>query len=161
MWGIGFSYTPVYLGVGAAAYRLACETVMERTPKGFVQPLSYHPDIRRRIGEMDADLEAARLLTYQAAWMFDNEGMNPKTMMALMRSKYAVGEAVARITRSALTACGAHGLFRQSAMERIFRDGASAPIMPPQSDTCADFMGILSLGLNPAEILPPLTIVGK
>ena len=81
--------------------------------------------------------------------------MNPKTMMALMRSKYAVGEAVARITRSALTACGAHGLFRHSKIDRTFRDGASAPVMPPQSDTCADFMGMLSLDRNPAETLPP------
>jgi hypothetical protein len=46
-------------------------------------------------------------------------------------------------------------------MERIFRDGTSAPIMPPQSDTYAGFMGMLSLGLNPAEVLPPLKIVGK
>jgi len=123
-------------------------------------PLAY-PDIRRRIGEMDADLEAARLLMYQAAWMFDQEGINPKTLAALMRAKYVVGEAVARITRSALTACGAHGLFKQSAMERVFRDGASAPIMPPQSDTCLDVMGMLKLGLNPTDILPPLKIAGK
>ena len=158
MWGIGFSYTPVYLGVGVAAYHAAREAVRSRTPKGFAQPLSYHPDIRRRIGEMDADLEAARLLMYQAAWMFDTVGMSPKTMVALMRAKYVVGEAVAKITRSALTACGAHGLFKQSPLERLFRDGASAPIMPPQSDTCLDVSGMLNLGLDPAQISPTLKV---
>jgi alkylation response protein AidB-like acyl-CoA dehydrogenase len=156
MWGIGFSYTPVYLGVGAAAYHRACEIVKQRIPRGFAQPLSYHPDIRRRVAEMSADLEAARLLMYQAAWTFDTLGMTPATLSGFLRAKYVVGEAVARITRSALTACGAHALFKTSPLEQLFRDGASAPIMPPTSDFCLDAVGMLELGLNPAEMLPPL-----
>lgn len=160
MWGIGFSYTPVYLGVGVAAYRWACETVKKRVPRGFAQPLSYHPDIRRRVAEMNADLEAARLLMYQAAWMFDTVGMNPATLSALLRAKYVVGEAVARITRSALTAYGAHALFKTSPIEQLFRDGASAPIMPPPSDFCLDAVGMLELGLEPTEMLPPLKVAG-
>jgi alkylation response protein AidB-like acyl-CoA dehydrogenase len=158
MWGVGFSYTPVYLGVGAAAYYWACETLKKRVPRGFAQPLSYHPDIRRRVAEMNADLEAARLLMYQAAWMFDTVGLTPTTLSAFLRAKYFVGEAVARITRSALTACGAHALFKTSLIEQLFRDGASAPIMPPPSDFCLDAVGMLELGLEPAEMLPPLKL---
>lgn len=156
MWGIGFSYTPVYLGVGAAAYHRACEIVKQRVPRGFAQPLSYHPDIRRRVAEMNADLEAARLLMYQAAWMFDTAGMTPATLSAFLRAKYFVGEAVVRITRSALTACGAHALFKTSPLEQLFRDGASAPIMPPPSDFCLDAVGILELGLEQDQLSPPL-----
>jgi len=160
MWGLGFSYTPVYLGIGAAAYHCACETLKKRIPRGFAQPLSYHPDIRRRVAEMNADLEAARLLMYQAAWMFDTIGMTPATFSALFRAKYFIGEAVARIIRSALTACGAHALFKTSPLEQFFRDGASAPIMPPQSDFCRDAVGMFELGLEPTEMLPPLKIAG-
>lgn len=159
-WGMGFSYTPVYLGVGVAAYRQACETLQKRVPRGFAQPLSYHPDIRRRVAEMSVDLEAARLLMYHAAWRFDTEGMTPATITALLRAKYFVGEAVARITRSALTACGAHALFKTSPLERLFRDGASAPIMPPSSDFCLNGIGALELGLEPTEMLPPLKVAG-
>lgn len=36
-WGIG--YMAVYLGVGAAAYRIACETLSQRVPRGFAQAM--------------------------------------------------------------------------------------------------------------------------
>jgi alkylation response protein AidB-like acyl-CoA dehydrogenase len=159
-WGPGFSYTPVYLGVGVATYKHACEILKARVPRGFAQPLSYHPDIRHRIAEMNIDLEAARLLMYQAAWMMDTTGMTTATLTALCRAKYFVGEAVARITRSALTACGAHALFKTSPLEQLFRDGASAPIMPPSSDFCLGGVAMLELGLNPMEMLPPLKVAG-
>lgn len=86
--------------------------------------------------------------------------MNPKTMMALMRSKYAVGGGRPHYPeRSDSVRCS--WLFRHSKIDRTFRDGAPAPVMPPQSDTCADFMGMLSLDLNPAENLFPRKPLGK
>ncbi|MBI3326199.1 MAG: acyl-CoA/acyl-ACP dehydrogenase [Nitrospinae bacterium] len=159
-WGNGFSYTPVYLGVAIAAYHQACETVQQRVPRGYAQPLSYHPDVRRRVAEMNVDLEAARLLMYHAAWLADMQAGTPATAAALLRAKYFVGEAVARITRSVLTLCGAHALFKTSPLERLFRDGASGPVMPPSSDACLFGVGRIALGLKPTEILPPLKVAG-
>src|SRR5437764_1095804 len=57
-WG---SYTAVYLGVAAAAYDEIVRVVKARQPAGYAQPLAYHPDVRRHIAEMSADLDAARL----------------------------------------------------------------------------------------------------
>src|SRR5262249_40130998 len=90
-WG---SDTPVYLGVAVAAYKAIIETVHKRTPPGFAQSLAHHPDVRRHVAEMSADLEAARLLTYHSAWLSDTEGPTPATLAALYRAKYFVGEAV-------------------------------------------------------------------
>jgi alkylation response protein AidB-like acyl-CoA dehydrogenase len=157
-WGV--AYGTVYIGIAAAAYRYACEVLKQRVPRGFAQPLSYHPQIRTRIAEMSVDLEAARLLMRHAAWMADTEGLTPATQSALFRAKYFSGEAAARITRSALTACGAHALFKTSPLEQLFRDGASAPIMPPSGDACLDALGLFELGLEPAEMLPPLKVAG-
>lgn len=158
-WFFG-SYTAVYLGVAAAAYQHACKNLKQRVPRGFAQPLSYHPDIRRRVAEMSVDLEAARLLMYHAAWLVDTQGVTPTSTAALMRAKYFVGEAATRITRSALTACGAHALFKTSRLEQLFRDGASAPIQPPSGDACLNGIGMLELGLEPQELLPPLKVAG-
>ncbi len=97
-WG---SYTAVYLGIGVAAYRAITEIVKGRTPPGFTQSLAYHPDVRRQVGEMSVDLEAARLLTHYAAWLSDTQGPTPATLSALYRAKYFVGEAVTRVTRTA------------------------------------------------------------
>src|SRR6185436_298320 len=112
------SYTAVYLGIGVAAYRAILENVKDRTPPGFSQPLAYHPDVRRAVAEMSVDLEAARLLTYHSAWLSDTEGPTAATVSALYRAKYFVGEAVTRITRTAMTLGGAHALLKTSQRER-------------------------------------------
>ena len=152
-WG---SYTAVYLGIAVAAYKAIVEVVRERTPPGFSQSLAYHPDVRRHVAEMSVDLEAARLLTYHSAWLCDTEGPTPATVAALYRAKYFVGEAVTRITRTAMTLGGAHALFKSSPLERIFRDGAVAPVQFPPPDFCLTNIGLLELDLDPKDVLPPL-----
>jgi alkylation response protein AidB-like acyl-CoA dehydrogenase len=152
-WG---SYTPVYLGIGVAAYKAIVATMHGRTPPGFSQPLAYHPDVRRHVAEMSVDLEAARWLTLHAAWLSDTQGPTPATLAALYRAKYFVGEAVTRVTRTAMTLGGAHALFKTSPLERLFRDGAVAPVQFPPPDFCLATLGMLELGLDPREVLPPL-----
>ena len=153
LWG---SYTAVYLGVGVAAYKEIVRVVQERRPPGYTQALAYHPDVRRQVAEMSVDLEAARLMLYHAAWLSDTQGPLPTTLAALYRAKYLVGEAVARTTRTALTLGGAHALFKTSPLERLFRDGAVAPIQFPPRDFCLASLGIMELGLDPHDVLPPL-----
>ena len=150
------SYTAVYLGVAVAAYRTLVETVRRRTPPGFAQSLAYHPDVRRQVAEMSVDLEAARLLTYHSAWLSDTQGPTPATLAAFYRAKYFVGEAVTRITRAAMTLGGAHALFKTSPLERLFRDGAVAPVQFPPRDFCLASLGMLELDLDPRDVLPPL-----
>jgi alkylation response protein AidB-like acyl-CoA dehydrogenase len=152
-WG---SYTAVYLGVAAAAYAEVLKVLHARQPEGYAQPLAYHPDVRRHVAKMSTDLEAAQLITYHSAWLSDTLGPTPEITAALYRAKYMVGEAVSRITRAALNLGGAHGIFKGSRLEQLFRDGALAPIQPPQADFCLWNMGIFELNLDPTEMLPPL-----
>ncbi len=152
-WG---SYTPVYLGVAQAAFDELRRVMHSRKAEGYEQPLAYHPDVRRHVAEMSADLEAARLITYRSAWLSDKDGATAETTAALYRAKYAVGEAVSRITRTALTLGGAHGIFKTSRLEQLFRDGALGPLHPPPADFCLYNMGLYELGIDPANLLPPL-----
>jgi alkylation response protein AidB-like acyl-CoA dehydrogenase len=152
-WG---SYTAVYLGLAVAAYDEVRRMVTARQPQGYSQPLAYHPDVRRHIAKMSAELEAARLITYHSAWLSDTQGPTAETTTALYRAKYVVGEAVTSITRTALTLGGAHGIFKGSRLEQLFRDGALAEIQPPPTDLCLWNMGIHELGLDPADVMPPL-----
>ncbi len=150
------SYTAVYLGVGVAAYHEAIKVLQQRHPRGYTQPLTYHPDVRRQVAEMSVDLEAARLLMYHSAWLSDTQGPTRQTLAAFYRAKYLVGEAVARVTRTALTLGGAHALFKTSPLERLFRDGAIAPMQFPPRDFCLSALGVLELQLDPDDMLPPL-----
>jgi alkylation response protein AidB-like acyl-CoA dehydrogenase len=152
-WG---SYTSVYLGLAVAAYDELRRIVQGRQPFGYAQPLAYHPDVRRHVAELSTDLEAARLITYRSAWLYDTQGPTPETTAALFRAKYVVGEAVSRITRVGLTLGGAHGIFKGSRMEQLFRDGALAEIQPPPTDFCLWTLGLHELGIDPDDILPPI-----
>ena len=152
-WG---SYTPVYLGVAQAAFDELRRAMHARKPEGYSQPLAYHPDVRRHVAEISADLEAARLVMYRSAWLSDTQGPTPETTAALYRAKYMVGEAASHITRTALTLGGAHGIYKSSRLEQLFRDGALGPLHPPPSDFCLYNMGLFELGLDATEVLPPL-----
>jgi alkylation response protein AidB-like acyl-CoA dehydrogenase len=152
-WG---SYTAVYLGLAGAAYDALREVVTNRRPEGYAQSLAWHPDVRRHIAELSVDLEAARLITYRSAWLRDRDGPTPEAMTAMFRAKYMVGQAVSRITRIALTLGGAHGIFKGSRLEQLFRDGALAEIQPPPADFCLWNIGLHELDLDPAELMPPM-----
>jgi len=152
-WG---SYTPVYLGVAQAAFEELRRVVHARRPEGYSQSLAYHPDVRRQVAAIGADIEAARLVMYRSAWLSDCDGPTAETTAALYRAKYMVGETVSRVTRAALTLAGAHGIFKSSRLEQLFRDGALAPLHPPPADFCLYNIGIYELGLDPADLLPPL-----
>jgi alkylation response protein AidB-like acyl-CoA dehydrogenase len=153
LWG---SYTAVYLGLAVAAYDEVRRVVTARQPQGYAQSLAYHPDVRRHIAKMSADLQAARLVTYHSAWLSDTQGLTAETIAALCRAKFLVGEAVSSITRTALTLGGAHGIFKGSRLEQLFRDGAIAEIQPPPTDACLWNMGVHELGLDPDEVLSAL-----
>ncbi|HEV3364575.1 MAG TPA: acyl-CoA dehydrogenase family protein [Acidimicrobiia bacterium] len=153
---VNVPYTAVYLGIGVGALRAAIATAKERVPRGYSQPLAYVPEIRRRVATMSAELEAARRLLHYAAWLVDTDAPPDEALRVFRKAKYVVGETVARATRSALEIGGAHATFKGSAIERFFRDGATATIMPPSSDVCLHELGLQELGLDPAEVLPTL-----
>jgi alkylation response protein AidB-like acyl-CoA dehydrogenase len=152
-WG---SYTSVYLGVAGAAYAELLRVVRNRQVPGYAQPLAYHPDVRRQVAQLSAELEAARLITYRSAWLYDTEGATEETTAALFRAKYVVGQAVGHIVRVALTLSGSHGIFKGGRIEQLYRDGALGALHAPPSDFCLWNMGIHELGLDAAEVLPPL-----
>lgn len=142
-WG---SYTPVYRGGAQTAFDELRRVVHTRPPEDYIQPVAYYSDVRRHIAEISADLEAARLITYRSAWLSDKQGPTAETTAALYRARYVVGEAVSRITRMALTLGGAHGSFKTSRLEQLFRDGALGLLHPPPSDFCLYNMGPLRVG---------------
>jgi alkylation response protein AidB-like acyl-CoA dehydrogenase len=152
-WG---SYTAVYLGLAGAAYDALREVVGNRRPEGYAQSLAWHPDVRRHVAELSVELEAARLITYRSAWSRDRLGPTAETTAAMFRAKYMVGRAVSHITRVALTLGGAHGIFKGSRLEQLFRDGALAEIQPPPADFCLWNIGMHELGLDPADAPPPM-----
>lgn len=152
-WAFG-TFASMYYGIGRGIANWVKETLMTRKPKGYAQPMGYHPAMRLRAGEIFSEMEAARLMVYYAAWTHDTKGPGPETYAACLRAKYIMMQAVSATVRSASIACGAHGLVKGLPFERMVRDAFTAPIMPPNEDAVLDQIGVMDLGLNPEELMP-------
>jgi len=111
--------------VGAAAVGLAQRALEEairysQTRRQFGRPIAEFQATKFKLAEMATELEAAKLLVYQAAWVHDCGGVEVKQQTSM--AKYYATEAAQRIVDQALQIHGGSGLVAGSIMERLYRD---------------------------------------
>lgn len=111
--------------VGAAAVGLAQRSLEEAVRyagarQQFGQAIARFQGIQFKLADMATELEAARLLVYQAAWAHDC-GAEEAKQKASMAKLYAT-EAAQRIIDQGLQIHGGVGLIAGSIMERLYRD---------------------------------------
>jgi acyl-CoA dehydrogenase len=112
--------------VGAAAVGLAQRALDEavqysKTRRQFGRPIGEFQGIEFKLAEMATELEASRLLVYQAAWAHDCADDDTNKRKSSMAKFYAT-EAAQRIVDQALQIHGGNGLIAGSIMERLYRD---------------------------------------
>ena len=105
------------LGTARAAFDQSLAYAKERV--AFGQPIGQFQGIQWLLADMALDLEAARLLTLQAAWLLDR-GL-PHVKEASMAKLFAT-EACARITGQAVLLHGGYGFMMDSDVQRFYRD---------------------------------------
>jgi acyl-CoA dehydrogenase len=111
--------------VAAAALGLAQRALEEairysRGRQQFGRPIAQFQGVQFKLAEMATELEAARLLVYQAAWANDIGSAELK-QKASMAKLYAT-EAAQRIIDQALQIHGGVGLITGNIAERLYRD---------------------------------------
>ena len=111
--------------VGAAAVGLAQRALEEAVDYGrkrrqFDRPLTEFQGIQFKLAEMATELEAARLLVYQAAWAHDSGASDAKLKSSM--AKLFATEAAQRIVDQALQIHGGMGVVVGSVVERLYRD---------------------------------------
>ena len=96
--------------------RLFAEAGLETDPD---KPISLQPAAAAELLSMEADYEAARLLTLQAAWMADNR--KPNSIQASM-AKAKAGRACTDIALRCVRLCGSVGYGESELLEKWARD---------------------------------------
>jgi glutaryl-CoA dehydrogenase (non-decarboxylating) len=107
-------------GVGLAQ---AClDTVVQycNEREQFGQQVGQFQMNQEMIANMAADIEAARLLTYRAAWQKDQGKMG--NVLETSYAKYITGEMVTRCAHSAMKILGAYGYSTEYPVARFYRD---------------------------------------
>jgi butyryl-CoA dehydrogenase len=129
------------LGISAAAYEASRAYSKQR--EQFGRPICDFQAIQWKIADMATRLEAARLLTYRAAWAKDQGGRySEESAMA----KLFASEASHFITNEAVQIFGGNGYSKEYPVERHFRDAKITEIYEGTSE--AQRMVISSLELK-------------
>ena len=105
------------VGIAAAAYDASVGYARER--KSFGVPIGQHQMVQWMLADMAVGLDAARLLTWRAAWLKD--AGQPHGAEASMAKLFAA-ETAMRITTDAIQVHGGYGFIREYQVERHFRD---------------------------------------
>jgi acyl-CoA dehydrogenase len=108
--------------VGAAAVGFARRALEEalayaRSRRQFGKPLAEFQGIQFKLADMATELEAARLLVYQAAWQHDRRREAKRS--ASMAKLFAT-EAAQRIVDEALQIHGGLGVARESVVAQLY-----------------------------------------
>ena len=107
------------VGVARAAFEYACEYAQERVT--FEQPIAMHQGVNFLIADMATKIEAARLLTWQAAWMFDHGWGRRATLYSSMAKRFAADTAM-EVTTDAVQIFGGYGYMKEYPVEKLMRD---------------------------------------
>jgi alkylation response protein AidB-like acyl-CoA dehydrogenase len=117
------------VGTAQGAFEIALEYAQQRESAG--KPIVEYQQIGAKLGQVAAEIEAARLLNYRAAWTIDQEGINP--MLTSMAKLYAADVAV-RATDWAIQTLGGYGYLSKYKVERYYRDARVTKIYEGTSE---------------------------
>ena len=105
------------VGVARAAFEHAVEYARERVQ--FGQPIAMNQGVNFLVADMAAEIEAARLLTWQAAWLLD------QGKRATLQSSYAkrfAADTAMKVTTDAVQIFGGYGYIKEYPVEKLMRD---------------------------------------
>jgi alkylation response protein AidB-like acyl-CoA dehydrogenase len=111
------SIAALSLGVAEGAFRASVAYSKERHQ--FNKPISSFQAISFKLADMATELEAAKLLTYRAAWLKDNhQSVHLESAMA----KYYASEVCVRASSEAVQIFGGYGFVKDYPVEKFYRD---------------------------------------
>jgi len=125
------------LGTAQGAFDRALDYVRQR--EQFGKKLAAFQVTRHKLASMAAKIEAARFLTYYAAWCFDNKKGEPRHASM---AKMTAARAAVEVADEAIQLLGGYGYMTEYEVEHFYRDAKQAEIFqgPPsiQKDIIAD-----------------------
>jgi acyl-CoA dehydrogenase len=142
--------------VGAAQQLLEAATAHAKGRQQFGKPLARNQGIQWMLADMAADLHAARLACYEAAWRYDLEPQYRASVSAM--AKLIASEMVARVADSALQLFGGAGYRKDKPIERIWREVRAIRILEGTSEIMRHIISRDMLRSSRASEIPNSTI---
>jgi alkylation response protein AidB-like acyl-CoA dehydrogenase len=132
------------VGVARAALEYASEYATRRVQ--FGRPIGQNQGVAFMLADMQASVDAARLLTWRAAWMARNG--RPFDHAEGSISKLVAAETAVRVTEQAIQILGGNGYTRDYPVERWHRDAKIFTIFEGTSEIQRMIIGRAVTGLD-------------
>jgi alkylation response protein AidB-like acyl-CoA dehydrogenase len=132
------------VGVARAAFEYARDYSVGRAQ--FGRPIGQTEGIAFMLADMAAAVDAARLLTWRAAWMARNR--KPFNHAEGSMAKLAAGETAVKVTEQAIQILGGNGYTREYPVERWHRDAKIFTIFEGTSEIQRMIIGRAVTGLD-------------
>ena len=107
------------VAVAQAAYEHALAYSKERVT--FDLPIAMHQAVGFMVADMATEIQAARLLCWQAAWMLDNNLGREATLYSSFAKRFAADTAM-KVTTDAVQVLGGYGYITEYPVEKLMRD---------------------------------------
>ena len=132
------------LGLAEGALMYATEYVKNRP--AFGKTISEFQGIQWEIAKCATEIEAARLLTYRAAWLADQGKFTKQYVPMLSMCKYYASEVAVRASGLAVQLLGAAGYMEEHPTELYYRDARQLTIVEGTSQVQLGLIGKGVLG---------------
>src|ERR1700748_1809900 len=107
------------MGVGLAQGALDQALAYAKERRAFGRPISKFQSIQAKLADLATEIAAARLLTYHAAWLKDQQ--RPFSLVAA-QAKLKTGRLAVRATEEAVQIHGGYGYIEEYPVCRFYRD---------------------------------------
>jgi len=130
------------IGLAEGALMYAVDYVKQR--EAFGQTIADFQGIQWKIADLATEIEAARLLTYRAAWMAERGQFTKEWVPFLSMAKYYATELAVKVSGEALQMLGAAGYMKDHPLELYYRDAKQLTIVEGTSQVQ---LGLISRGV--------------
>jgi len=135
------------VGLSQACLDSVSQYAMER--EQFGQPIGQFQMNQSMVAEMVAEIEAARLAVYKAAWQKDQGNLSNNLEVAI--AKYLSGELAYKCSQYAMRILGAYGYSTEYPVARFFRDAPTYAMVEGSANVCKFIMAQDQLGIRKAN----------
>jgi alkylation response protein AidB-like acyl-CoA dehydrogenase len=129
----------VYVGLAEAARTLAVRHAASRRHEAVTQEL---------VGELETELATARMALRQMVDAAGSPQLGPEITNQVVIARSIVGHAAIRTVELAMEVAGGAGFFRDTGLERVFRDVQGARYHPLRGHAQRVYSGRLALGVD-------------
>ncbi|MFH1487381.1 MAG: glutaryl-CoA dehydrogenase Acd [Pseudomonadota bacterium] len=136
-------------GIGLAQACLDAATSYCQEREQFGQPIGQFQMNQDMIGQIAAEIEAARMMVYKAAWQKD-EGQLGNTL-EVAHAKYLAGEVAVKSAQVAMKILGAYGYSTEYPVARYYRDAPTYQMVEGSSNICKWIIALDQLGIRKAN----------